>query len=76
MYRSSVFMYVSLLFFLSTIIFFFIGGYNIFDYSAPKIMFYITFMNFYSYFMQYLYCPTNEQVNRFENWEDRPLRGS
>jgi len=69
MWRSSIFMYISMFFFISTIIFFFIGGYNVFDYSATKIMFYITFMNIYSYFLQYLYSPTKEQVERCERGE-------
>jgi hypothetical protein len=69
MWRSSIFMYLSLFFFISTTVFFFLGGYNIFDYSAPKIMFYITFMNGYSYWLQYLYAPTKEEVRRCDRGE-------
>jgi hypothetical protein len=58
LYRHKVFMNISFFFFLSTIIFFFLGGYNVFSYSAPKIFFTFSFMNLYSYALQYLYYPT------------------
>lgn len=58
LYRHKVFMNISFFFFVSTIVFFFLGGYNVFSYSAPKIFFTFSFMNLYSFALQFLYSPT------------------
>lgn len=68
-WRNKIFIVVSLAFFIITIVLFFIGGYSIFTYSAPLVMFTLTFMNCYSYFLQYLYCPTSNQLKKMGNAE-------
>lgn len=57
-YRHNIFMAFSAAFFVSTIVFFFVGGYDLYNYSASKIFFTLCFMNMYSFFLQYLYAPS------------------
>lgn len=54
------------IFFICTVTFFFVGGYNLYDYSAAKIMFTLSFMNLYSFYLQYFYAPTSRQIFRFK----------
>jgi hypothetical protein len=61
-YRHNVFMALSAAFFISTIVFFFVGGYDLYNYSASKIFFTFCFMNMYSFFLQYLYAPSLAQI--------------
>jgi hypothetical protein len=61
-HRHNVFMVISAAFFISTIVFFFVGGYDLYAYSASKIIFTLCFMNLYSFFLQYLYSPTGKQM--------------
>jgi hypothetical protein len=71
-HRHNVFMAISAAFFISTVVFFFVGGYDLYSYSASKILFTLCFMNLYSFFLQYLYAPTEKQV-RDINKESVPL---
>ncbi len=71
-HRHNVFMAISAAFFISTVVFFFVGGYDLYSYSASKIIFTLCFMNLYSFFLQYLYAPTQRQV-RDANKENVPL---
>lgn len=68
-------MVFTLIFFISTIVFFFVGGYDLYNYSASKIFFTLTFMNLYSFYLQYLYAPTTKQMRTFmrESKEGVPL---
>lgn len=65
LYRHNVFLVLTVIFFISTIVFFFVGGYNVYDYSAAKIFFTLAFMNLYSFYLQYLYAPTAKQMRKF-----------
>ena len=59
--RHNIFMVLSAVFFISTIVFFFMGGYDLYSYSGSKILFTLCFMNMYSFFLQHLYYPTKKQ---------------
>lgn len=61
-YRHNIFLAFTSIFFISTIVFFFLGGYNLFDYSGPKILFTLCFMNMYSFYLQYFYAPTSSYI--------------
>ena len=55
-------MAISAVFFVCTVVFFFVGGYDLYSYSASKIIFTLCFMNMYSFFLQYLFAPTDRQI--------------
>jgi hypothetical protein len=74
LYRHNVFMGLSAAFFISTVVFFFVGGYDLFTYSGSKIFFTLSFMNMYSFFLQYLYAPTRKQIRKLHR-ESMPLVG-
>ena len=40
-------------------IIFFIGGFDVFEYSAGMVMFTYTFTNIFSYYMQFMYMPSD-----------------
>jgi hypothetical protein len=65
-------MAISAVFFICTAVFFFVGGYDLYAYSASKIIFTLCFMNMYSFFLQYLFAPTTRQI-RSLNRESVPL---
>lgn len=56
--RHKIFMVISAAFFISTVVFFFVGGYDLYSYSGSKMLFTLCFMNMYSFLLQYLYTPT------------------
>jgi hypothetical protein len=65
LYRHNLFMIFTAVFFISTTVFFFLGGYDLYNYSASKIFFTFAFMNMYSFYLQYLYAPSPEQIKMF-----------
>ena len=65
LYRHNVFLVLTVIFFISTTVFFFVGGYDLYNYSASKIFFTLAFMNLYSFYLQYLFAPTAKQMKKF-----------
>ena len=65
MWRQQIFIVNSIIFFILTSVFFFIGSYNIYLISASKIIFTYCTLTFFSIFLQYIYTPTQEQLEDF-----------
>lgn len=57
-YRHSLFMNMSLLFFIGVVIVIALGSLDVFTYSSALIMLSFAISNIYSYLLQYLYAPT------------------
>jgi TRAP-type C4-dicarboxylate transport system permease small subunit len=60
LWRSSLFMLITFFFVIIIAVLFYWGGFNIFNYSVSQIMLALCLSNAYSFYLQYMYCPTNE----------------
>lgn len=59
-YRHSLFMNISLLFFVGVVIVIALGSLDVFTYSSALVMLSFAIGNIYSYLLQYLYAPTRQ----------------
>ncbi len=66
-HRHNVFMTVSLVFTTTVLTLTLMGGFDLTNFSAGLLLFFFAFSNFYTYFLQYLYSPTQEQLHAFRN---------
>ena len=63
-WRHKIFLVFFVIFFIGTAILFFADAYNLYTYSASKVMITFCLMNFYSFFLQYLYSPTQDEIDK------------
>lgn len=66
-YRNSLFMNISLLFFIGVVVVIVLGSLDVFSYSSGLILFSFGICNLYSYLLQYLYAPTQQEIRRFND---------
>ena len=62
MWRNIMFRNLSFFFYLVIFGIFLFGGFDIFEYSASKMIVTYTFSNFFSFYLQYLYMPCDQVI--------------
>ena len=60
LWRNKMFVNLSFFFYLVVFALFIFDGFDIFEYSAGKVMFTYLFMNIFSFYLQYLYTPCDQ----------------
>jgi hypothetical protein len=58
LWRNSLFFSISFFFFIIVFGIFMVGGFDVFEYSASRVMYTYTFMNFFSFYLQFMYLPS------------------
>lgn len=64
-YRHNAFVNLSIFLLAAVVVMLALGGLDLFVYSSSIVMFIFTLTNFYSFLLQYLYSPTQEQLKEF-----------
>ena len=66
LWRNEMFMFFSLFFLFTTLVIFVINGFRIHSYHGNRILLLYTEMNMYTFYMQYMYSVTGEEVERID----------
>ena len=66
LWRNQLFLFFSVFFLFVTVVLFIIGGLQINDYSESRILILYSEMNFYIYYLQYMFRVTPEEVERIK----------
>jgi hypothetical protein len=74
-HRHNVFMMISVIYILMIVLVTLLGSFKVFNFSGGLIFFTFAFANSYSYFLMYLYSPTQDQLSSYREG-DYELRTS